>query len=154
MLLAAVLGCNLQWPEKKFCNRELSSIASATRCNFLCNVSCNGFARKVAGRLQRVTCPLCNLSSNIFRLATTAQSRTLFYFLQRLHRIFLNRLQVAACDCTVYHVFCNLFSNVERQLISCNTSLLCEIIASPKVAKRECYTLQSTCKCLKNSCVV
>ena len=41
--------------------------ASIPRYNFLCNLCCNGVAKQVAGRLQRVVCPLCNLSRNNFR---------------------------------------------------------------------------------------
>ena len=80
---------------------ELSSAASVAQCNFLCNMCCNCVATKVAGRSQRVTCSLCNLSRN-------------FLDLQQLHKVelgstlcndcmefVLNRLQLAACDCTV-----------------------------------------------------
>ena len=42
---------------------ETSSGASVTHCNFLC---CNGVARQVSGRLQRVTRPLCNLLPDRF----------------------------------------------------------------------------------------
>ena len=100
---------------------ELSSTVSVTRCNFLCNGCCNGVARKVEGRLKSVTCPLCNLSHNFFRLAKIAQSRARFYLLQRLQGIVSNKLQVAACD--LHRVTCLLqlarisFSNVERRLL-------------------------------------
>ena len=66
---------------------ESSSTASVTRCNFLCNLCCSGFARQVAGWLQRLTCPFCNLPRNCFGLATIAQSRAQFYILQGLHGI-------------------------------------------------------------------
>ena len=45
---------------------ELSSTTSVKRCNFLCNKCCNGIERQDAGRLQCVTCLLCNSSSNFF----------------------------------------------------------------------------------------
>ena len=75
---AVVSGCNLQWFKKTLqsqaatCNGfkrslqslqkiEPSSTAGVTQCKFLCNLCCNGFARQVAGRLERVTCPIINL---------------------------------------------------------------------------------------------
>ena len=65
-----------------------SSTASVIRCNFLCNSCCNDVARQVAGRLQRLTCPLCNLSRSFFGRTAIAQSKARFYFLQRLNGLF------------------------------------------------------------------
>ena len=63
------------------------------------------FAREVAGKLpgklQRVTCPICNLSRNSFGRSTIAQSRARSYFLQQFTWIVLTPLQVAARDCNV-----------------------------------------------------
>ena len=75
---------------------ESSSAASVRRCIFLCNLCCNGVARKVAGRLQRATFSRCNLSCNFFRLAAIAQSRARFYFLQQLHGICFE--QITCCS--------------------------------------------------------
>ena len=36
---------------------DLESPGSVTRCNFPCNLSCNGITRRVAGRMWDVTCP-------------------------------------------------------------------------------------------------
>ena len=104
MLHVAILGCTCSVSKKYLQSLQqvdLSSTASVTWCNFLCNLCCNGVERKATGRLQRLTHPLCNLSCNFFGFATAPQSRALFHVLQRLHEGFLNPLQVAAPDCNV-----------------------------------------------------
>ena len=59
--------------------------SSVTRCNFSCNLFRNGVARQVAGRLQRVTFPLCNLACYFFGLATIEHScYRVQFFLQRV----------------------------------------------------------------------
>ena len=60
---------------------------SKNYCNRCKKVELSSTAKHIAGGLQHVTCPLCNLSRNVFGLATTAQSRARFYFLHRLHGI-------------------------------------------------------------------
>ena len=55
------------------------SKASVTRYNFSCNLCRNGVVRQVVGRLQRVTCPLCNLSLSFLRLATVAQNQLVLH---------------------------------------------------------------------------
>ena len=66
-----------QWMQKISHSRLFSTkiilfaAASVTRCN--------GVVRQVAGRLQRVTCSLCNLSTNLFGLATIPQSKLVLY---------------------------------------------------------------------------
>ena len=99
MLHVAILGGNLQWLQKSLQSLqevESSSTASDTWCNFLCNLCCNGVAKKVAGRSQRVTCPLCNLYHNFLGLQKLHISRARFYFLQRFHGICFE-LQCVTC---------------------------------------------------------
>ena len=52
---------------------------SVAQCKLLCNLHCNGVTRQVAGRLQRVTCPLYNLSHNYFWLAMIALSELVLH---------------------------------------------------------------------------
>ena len=89
---------------------EMSSIKKKL-CNF-CSLCCYGVVRKVAGRLQRVTSSLCNLSNNFFKLATIAQSKARLYFLEQLRGIFLSKiLSFAAldCNCNMSSATCNGF---------------------------------------------
>ena len=52
---------------------------------YLSSTMLHGVARQVAGRLQRVTFPLCNLSCNFFGLATIEHScYRVQFFLQRV----------------------------------------------------------------------
>ena len=73
------------------------------RCNCLCKLCCNGVARKVAGRSQRVTCSICNLSHNFFCFSTIAQRRARFYFLLSATTAgnFFESITSAARDCNV-----------------------------------------------------
>ena len=129
MLHVTISGCKwFQWLQKV----EPSSIASVIQCNILYNLYSNGVARQVAGRLQRVTCSLSNLSHNCFGLATIAQSKAQLSFLQRLYGFFKNhcKSQLKNATCNMTSATCNaLFSNVARQfgtkIAVCNTSLLC-----------------------------
>ena len=94
---------------------EPRSTAIVTRCDFLCNLCCNGVARQVTVRLQHVTCSLCNLSCNFFGLATIAESRAWFYttFIRKRQRDsgFYRRLLGPVSD----HVLINCASK-ERAL--------------------------------------
>ena len=106
---------------------ESSSSASVTRCSFLFNLCFNRVARKVAGRLQRVTCPLCNLSHNFCRLATIAQSRVRFCFLQECFFEYTascsSRLQCVNMSFATYNGF--LFQRCKTAKIAfCNTRLM------------------------------
>ena len=86
-------------------NVEPSSITSITRSNFLCNLCFNSMARQVAVRLQRVTCPLCDLSRNcsgLQRLHTAELGSTFCNDCIDCFKI------IASCSLKLQHVTCFL----------------------------------------------
>ena len=100
------------------------------------------FSFRLLSRLQRVTCPLNNLSRNVFGLTMT----------QWLHKVELgstpwndcmdnfetivncsSKLQRETCLLQlVMDFFSNVVRQVARKIASCNTTLLCAVVASPK----------------------
>ena len=114
-----VTSCNLELQlamvSKNLCNR----------CNWALQLVLHDaifFATCVAMELrdklqvvQHVTCPLCNLSRNFLWLATIAQIRTGFYFLQRSHEAAYFMSPMSQWVWVKYILLCNsfVFSRIE-----------------------------------------
>ena len=65
--------------------------------------------RKVAGRLQRVTCPLCNLSRNFLWFAKLHKVELGSNFFNDCMEFILNRLQLVIATCNRSATTCNEF---------------------------------------------
>ena len=128
--------------------------ASVTGCNFSFNLSRN----TIAGRLQRVTCSLCNSSCNFSGIATVAQNNLVLdgaIFLEICLATLGNRKPIASCRRHVTR--CNLelqlamvskqsmqsLQKLEQSSTLCNCSKPRQV--AKQVAKRVCYMLQVVC---------
>ena len=132
--------------------------------NFSCNLSGNGVARQVAGRLKCVTCLLYNLSWNFFGLAMIAQSKLVLHSaiflatcLATLEKgkplqVAEDVLHVAISSCDLQSIQKNSMQSLEIVEPICElyfVQLLQAQKGARQVAKRARYTLQPTCNFLK-----
>ena len=117
---------------------------------FFCNLSCNDVARKVAGRFQLVTWPLCNLSHNFFGDCNDCTEYNLVLHGESfLVTCFANLKKKIIASCISHFTGCNLgqqFAIVSKQsmqwLQSCTLCNHCKPTnVARQVAKRACYTV-------------
>ena len=159
-------GCNqedfgnlipfLQWTSLSALKASVL-LSSCYTMQILFILSRNDIAREAAGRSQRVTCPLCHLSCNVFGLATIgpriAQSKLVLYCAiwiatcRNVGKINHCTLQKSCHTLLSRAATWNGFKTVQAILAKSKTELHFVQSCRPKnvarqFAKRACYTLQ------------